>query len=205
MTARSRRRSRSAGMLLTKAFGRQGAAIGGFEQVNERARPASDPPADDRALVLHDHRHLLLDHAGLRLLVRRATSRSSDDPSASTIGDIVAFTTLQSRLFFPLGQLLDVQVEIQGALRALRSHLRVPRHGPRDRRRAGRGQPSTAPRSVAASDSATSRSATRRPRCRCLRRRWTPTRKRSSQTFRRSRWPSRSASSTSISRPMRVS
>ena len=32
-----------------------------------------------------------------------------------TIGDIVAFTTLQSRLFFPLGQMLNVQVEIQGA------------------------------------------------------------------------------------------
>jgi ATP-binding cassette subfamily B protein len=35
---------------------------------------------------------------------------------APTIGDIVAFTTLQSRLFFPLGQLLSVQVEIAGAL-----------------------------------------------------------------------------------------
>lgn len=38
------------------------------------------------------------------------------DPSAPTIGDIVAFTTLQARLFFPLGQLLNVQVEAQGAL-----------------------------------------------------------------------------------------
>ncbi len=38
------------------------------------------------------------------------------DASAPTIGDIVAFTTLQSRLFFPLGQLLNVQVEVQGAL-----------------------------------------------------------------------------------------
>ena len=37
------------------------------------------------------------------------------DPHVS-IGTIVAFTTLQSRLFFPLGQLLSVQVEIQGAL-----------------------------------------------------------------------------------------
>ncbi len=37
-------------------------------------------------------------------------------PNAPTIGDIVAFTTLQSRLFFPLGQLLNVQVEVQGAL-----------------------------------------------------------------------------------------
>ncbi len=39
-----------------------------------------------------------------------------NDPTAPTIGDIVAFTTLQSRLFFPLGQLLNVQVEVQGAL-----------------------------------------------------------------------------------------
>jgi len=38
------------------------------------------------------------------------------DPTAPTIGDIVAFTTLQSRLYMPLGQLLNVNVEIQGAL-----------------------------------------------------------------------------------------
>jgi ATP-binding cassette subfamily B protein len=38
------------------------------------------------------------------------------DPTAPTVGDIVAFTTLQARLFFPLGQLLNVQVELQGAL-----------------------------------------------------------------------------------------
>jgi len=33
-----------------------------------------------------------------------------------SLGTIVAFTTLQSRLFFPLGQLFNVQVDIQGAL-----------------------------------------------------------------------------------------
>ncbi|HET8844313.1 MAG TPA: ABC transporter ATP-binding protein [Ktedonobacteraceae bacterium] len=33
-----------------------------------------------------------------------------------TLGKIVAFTTLQNRLFFPIGQLLNIQVEIQGAL-----------------------------------------------------------------------------------------
>ncbi len=33
-----------------------------------------------------------------------------------TLGGIVAFTTLQSRLFFPIGQLLNIQVEVQGAL-----------------------------------------------------------------------------------------
>jgi ATP-binding cassette subfamily B protein len=38
------------------------------------------------------------------------------DPSAPSIGDIVAFTTLQSRLFFPLGQLLNFQADYLGAL-----------------------------------------------------------------------------------------
>src|SRR5579884_3576573 len=33
-----------------------------------------------------------------------------------TLGGIVAFTTLQSRVFFPIGQLLNIQVDIQGAL-----------------------------------------------------------------------------------------
>ncbi len=33
-----------------------------------------------------------------------------------TLGVVVAFTTLQSRLFFPVGQLLTIQVEVQGAL-----------------------------------------------------------------------------------------
>jgi ATP-binding cassette subfamily B protein len=41
---------------------------------------------------------------------------AAGNPSAPTAGDIVAFTTLQSRLFFPVGQLLNVQVEIQGSL-----------------------------------------------------------------------------------------
>jgi ATP-binding cassette subfamily B protein len=43
-----------------------------------------------------------------------ATLAKNGDPSAPTAGDIVAFTTLQSRLFFPMGQLLNIQVEIQG-------------------------------------------------------------------------------------------
>ena len=41
---------------------------------------------------------------------------ANGNPEAPTAGAIVAFTTLQSRLFFPLGQLLNVQVEIQGSL-----------------------------------------------------------------------------------------
>jgi ATP-binding cassette, subfamily B, bacterial len=44
------------------------------------------------------------------------TMAANGSPDAPTAGDIVAFTTLQSRLFFPMGQLLNVQVEIQGSL-----------------------------------------------------------------------------------------
>ncbi|MHB1501734.1 MAG: ABC transporter ATP-binding protein [Candidatus Dormibacteria bacterium] len=33
-----------------------------------------------------------------------------------SIGTLVAFTTFQSQLFFPIGQLLNIQVELQGAL-----------------------------------------------------------------------------------------
>jgi ATP-binding cassette subfamily B protein len=41
---------------------------------------------------------------------------ANGSPNAPSAGVIVAFTTLQSRLFFPLGQLLSIQVEIQGSL-----------------------------------------------------------------------------------------
>src|SRR4026209_1151622 len=44
------------------------------------------------------------------------TLAANGAPNPPTAGVIVAFTTLQSRLFFPLGQLLGIQVEIQGSL-----------------------------------------------------------------------------------------
>src|SRR6202008_237789 len=37
-------------------------------------------------------------------------------PQAITIGTLVAFTTLQTRLFFPIGSLLGVQIEVQSSL-----------------------------------------------------------------------------------------
>ena len=63
-----------------------------------------------------------------------------NDPTAPTIGDIVAFTTLQSRLFFPVGQLLNVQVEIQGALALFDRIFEYLEMDPRDRGCAGRGR-----------------------------------------------------------------
>ena len=50
--------------------------------------------------------------AGRDIIAASATGTTS----GLTIGDLVAFTTLQSRVFFPMGQMLNIQVEIQGAL-----------------------------------------------------------------------------------------
>jgi ATP-binding cassette subfamily B protein len=41
---------------------------------------------------------------------------STNESAAELVSTIAAFTTLQSRLFFPMGQLLNVNVEIQSAL-----------------------------------------------------------------------------------------
>ena len=104
------------GILLTKTFGQQQAAIDRFRNANAQACGIlQHPPEHGRALVLHDRGHGLQHHAGARLLAGRLLAITGH-PDAPTIGDIVAFTTLQSRLFFPLGQLLNVQVEVQGAL-----------------------------------------------------------------------------------------
>jgi len=103
------------GILLTKTFGRQ-------DQANERFRAANAKLA-----VLQIRQSMV----GRWFFMIIGTIFSitpafvywlagvlaiNNDPTAPTIGDIVAFTTLQSRLFFPLGQLLNVQVEVQGAL-----------------------------------------------------------------------------------------
>ena len=104
------------GILLGKTFGGAGAVHRAVPRPQPRARAAPDPPGDGRPLVLHDHRHDLLDHAGVRVLARGHDGGERQSPDAPTAGDIVAFTTLQSRLFFPMGQLLNVQVEIQGSL-----------------------------------------------------------------------------------------
>ncbi len=41
--------------------------------------------------------------------------QASPQQTAEIVGTLVAFTTLQSRMFFPVGQLLNVQVDLQGA------------------------------------------------------------------------------------------
>mgnify|MGYP001216251254 CR=1 FL=1 len=105
------------GVLLTKAFGRQAESASRFRGENQRLADL-----ELRQQMVGRWFFMLIStffsitpafvyYVAGRLLLGTAPGHTS----AITIGDIVAFTTLQSRLFFPIGQLLNVQVEIQGA------------------------------------------------------------------------------------------
>jgi len=103
------------GMLLTKTFGQQGAAMSRFRRLNLALASLQTRQAMvGRWFFMIIGTIFSITPAFVYWLAGWLAIEG--DPSAPTIGDIVAFTTLQSRLFFPLGQLLNVQVEIQGAL-----------------------------------------------------------------------------------------
>ena len=103
------------GILLSKTFGQQAASIDRFRGLN-------------RSLAVLQIRQAMVGRWFFMiigtvfsitpaLVYWLAGYLAINNPAnAPTIGDIVAFTTLQSRLFFPLGQLLSVPVEFAGAL-----------------------------------------------------------------------------------------
>jgi len=100
------------GVLLTKAFGRQAHEIDKFR-------------AENKKLIGFQIREQMIGRWFFMIigtffsitpaLVYLVAGREIIHGGAMTVGSIVAFTTLQSRLFFPLGQLLNIQVEIHGA------------------------------------------------------------------------------------------
>jgi ATP-binding cassette, subfamily B, bacterial len=103
------------GILLSKTFGQQEASIGRFRGLNARLAALQIRQAMvGRWFFMIIGTIFSITPAFVYWLAGWLTIQN--DPTAPTIGDIVAFTTLQSRLFFPLGQLLNIQVEIQGAL-----------------------------------------------------------------------------------------
>ncbi len=103
------------GMLLTKTFGQQENAVSRFRVLNRNLAALQIRQAMvGRWFFMIIGTIFSITPAFVYWLAGYLAI--SGDPTAPTIGDIVAFTTLQSRLFFPLGQLLNVQVEIQGAL-----------------------------------------------------------------------------------------
>jgi ATP-binding cassette subfamily B protein len=103
------------GMLLTKTFGQQHTAIDRFRRANARlAALQIRQSMVGRFFFMLVGTIFSITPAFVYWLA--GVLAIQNDPTAPTIGDIVAFTTLQSRLFFPMGQLMNVQVEVQGAL-----------------------------------------------------------------------------------------
>jgi ATP-binding cassette subfamily B protein len=103
------------GILLSKTFGQQQASIDRFREQNRRlAGLQLRQSMVGRWFFMVVGTIFSITPAFVYWLAGYLAITGATD--APTIGDIVAFTTLQSRLFFPLGSLLNVQVEIQGAL-----------------------------------------------------------------------------------------
>ena len=101
------------GMLLTKAFGRQNREVNRFATLNSRLTDLQiKQQMVGRWFFMIMGTFFSITPAFVYLY---AGVQIIGGSAALTIGDIVAFTTLQSRLFFPLGQMLNVQVEIQVA------------------------------------------------------------------------------------------
>ncbi len=115
MTAATEETLSVSGVLLTKTFGQQAAATERFRTLNRQLAGLQLRQAMvGRWFFMIIGTIFSIIPAFVYWLA--AVLAMNGDPSAPTAGDIVAFTTLQSRLFFPLGQLLNVQVEIAGSL-----------------------------------------------------------------------------------------
>jgi ATP-binding cassette, subfamily B, bacterial len=103
------------GMLLTKTFGQQATAVDRFRGLNRRLATLQIRQAMvGRWFFMIIGTIFSITPAFVYWLA--GTLAANGDAGAPSAGEIVAFTTLQSRLFFPLGALLNVQVEIQGSL-----------------------------------------------------------------------------------------
>jgi len=115
MTAATEETLSVSGILLSKTFGQQAESTARFDELNERvARNQIRQAMVGRWFFALIGTIMSIIPAFVYWLAGYLAIHH--DPHPPTIGDIVAFTTLQSRLFFPLGQLLNVQVELQGAL-----------------------------------------------------------------------------------------
>ena len=115
MTAATEETLSVSGILLSKTFGQQEAATTRFDVLNERvAKNQIRQALVGRWFFALIGTIMSIIPAFVYWLAGYLAI--NHDPHPPSIGDIVAFTTLQSRLFFPLGQLISVQVELQGAL-----------------------------------------------------------------------------------------
>jgi ATP-binding cassette subfamily B protein len=107
-----------AGILLTKSFGRQPESSARFRRESQRLADLQlRQQMIGRWFLMMFQTFLsvtpaLIYYVGGRIVLGTPPGQTP----AVTIGGIIAFTTLQRSMLFPLGGLLNLQVEIQGAL-----------------------------------------------------------------------------------------
>jgi ATP-binding cassette subfamily B protein len=102
------------GILLGKSFGRQRYEIGRFRGENERLTGLQiRQTMIGRSFFAVVGTFFSITPALVYLVAGWVLSRN---PAAITAGTIVAFTTLQSRLFFPIGSMLQVSTEVQSSM-----------------------------------------------------------------------------------------
>jgi len=109
------------GVLLAKVFGRQRHEIQRFNGENDRYVALQiRQQMVGRWFMMFISTFFSILPALVYLLMGYMLFGQGQHPTQKTItetvGTLVAFTTLQTRLYFPIGQLLSVQIEIQGAL-----------------------------------------------------------------------------------------
>ena len=106
------------GILLSKAFGRQRYEIGRFRDENQRlAELEIRQQMIGRSFFAVVQIFFSITPALVYLVAGLVIVGHTGLGSGNiTPGDIVAFTTLQSRLFFPIGQMLQISVEVQSSM-----------------------------------------------------------------------------------------
>jgi len=105
------------GMLLAKVFGRGSEEVVRFRKENHRlANLAIRQEMIGRTLFAVIGAFFSSAPALVYLIAGFVIAGSHGHASSIDSGTIVAFTTLQSRLFFPIGSMLSVSIEIQASL-----------------------------------------------------------------------------------------
>jgi ATP-binding cassette subfamily B protein len=105
------------GILLTKAFGRQRYEIRRFEDENRRLADLEIRQSMvGRYFFAIVQIFFSITPALVYLVAGVVIAHEPLNAITIQAGTIVAFTTLQSRLFFPIGQMLQVSVEVQSSM-----------------------------------------------------------------------------------------
>ena len=103
------------GIMLAKLFGRQTQEMANFHRHNQELSDL----AVRQQMIGHSFFAVVMTFLSISpafIYLLAGYLMSSDGASAVSAGTIIAFTTLQSRLYFPVGRLLQVSVELQSSM-----------------------------------------------------------------------------------------